>query len=296
MNTYRYISTDLLEIGYLEWNPHGASTAVLVHGWPDSPVGWEQVASLLAANGYRVVAPALRGFAPTRFLDPTTPRSGQLTALGRDLIAFVNKLDLDTPVLVGHDWGARAAANACALDNSIASHLIMLSVGYGTNDPHQTLSLTQARNYWYHWYMTTPRGEKTVLQDRRAFTRMMWDTWGPHGWFTQQDFDEAATAFEGPDWPEVVLHSYRHRWGLAPGDPTYQDDERKLNPAPLLAIPTLVLHGAADNCNAPESSAGREQFFKCRYEREVLADVGHFPQREAPQHVARSVLTFCEQP
>ncbi|WP_233470997.1 alpha/beta fold hydrolase [Paraburkholderia caribensis] len=296
MDTYQFVKTDLLEIGYLEWNPQGPNTSVLVHGWPDSPIGWEPVARALAANGYRVLAPALRGFAPTRFLDPSTPRSGQLSALGRDLISFVNALNLNAPVLVGHDWGARAVANACALDSSIASHLVMLSVGYGTNDPNQTLSLQQVRNYWYHWYMATPRGEKTVCEDRRAFARSMWDTWSPQGWFTQQDFDQTATAFDGPDWAEVVLHSYRHRWGFTAGDPAYAADEQKLNPAPELAVSTLVLHGAADSCNAPESSAGREKFFKGRYAREVLSGVGHFPQREAPEPVARSILAFCAKP
>jgi pimeloyl-ACP methyl ester carboxylesterase len=296
MTEYRYISTDRLEIGYLEWNPRGARTVILLHGWPDSPVGWQPVAMTLAADGYRVLAPALRGFAPTRFLDTATPRSGQLAVLGRDLIAFVNTLNLSSPVLVGHDWGARAVANACGLETSVASHLVMLSVGYGTNDPHQTLSLQQARNYWYHWYMATPRGDKTVHEDRRAFAQLMWDSWSPQGWYTQRDFDEAATAFDGPDWPEVVLHSYRHRWGFVAGDPAYAGDEERLNPTPVLGISTLVLHGAADSCNAPDSSASREHFFKGRYTRQILDGVGHFPQRESPQQVARAILAFCAQP
>jgi pimeloyl-ACP methyl ester carboxylesterase len=296
MTDYQYISTDRLEIGYLEWNPQAARTVILQHGWPDNPAGWEPVALTLAAHGYRVLAPTLRGFAPTRFLDAATPRSGQLAALGRDLIAFVNTLGLSSPVLVGHDWGARAVANACGLEPSIASHLVMLSVGYGTNDPHQTLSLQQARNYWYHWYMATPRGDKTVREDRRAFAQSMWDSWSPQGWYTQRDFDEAAAAFEGPDWVDVVLHSYRHRWGFVAGDPVYAEDEARLNPAPALGVSTLVLHGAQDSCNAPESSAGREPLFKGRYTRQIFDGVGHFPQRESPQQVANAILAFCAQP
>lgn len=293
MHNYRFASTERLDIAYLEWNPHGARTAVLLHGWPDSPECWKTVAPILAEAGYRLLAPALRGFAPTRFRDAATPRSGQLSALGRDLLDFIDVLGLAQPALIGHDWGARAAANACGLRAGAASHLVMLSVGYGTNDPNQPLPLPQARNYWYHWYMATPRGAQVVRDEREAFARMMWDTWAPAGWYAQADFDEAARAFQGEDWAEIVLHSYRHRWGFAEGDPAYAGDEARLHPAPVLSVPTLVLHGGADTCNHPDSSKGREAFFNGGYERQVLDGVGHFPQREASRSVAEAILSFC---
>lgn len=293
MHTYHFVSTEWLDIAYLEWNPQGARTAILLHGWPDSPACWKAVAPVLANAGYRVLAPALRGFAPTRFRDATTPRSGQLAALGRDLLDFIDMLGLERPALIGHDWGARAAANACGLRDGVASHLVMLSVGYGTNDPNQPLTLQQARNYWYHWYMATPRGARAVQEERKAFTQMMWDTWAPPGWYAPSDFEEAARAFQGEDWAEIVLHSYRHRWGFAEGDSTYAEDEARLHPTPVLAVPTLVLHGGADTCNHPDSSKGREAFFRGVYERQVLDGVGHFPQREASQSVADAILQFC---
>ncbi|MCD0501688.1 alpha/beta fold hydrolase [Bordetella petrii] len=293
MDSYQLVATPKLDIAYLEWNPHGRQTFVLLHGWPDSPLGWEAVASALADAGHRVVAPALRGFAPTRFRHPATPRSGQLSALGRDLLEFIDALRLQRPVLVGHDWGARAAANACGLREDAASHLVMLSVGYGTNSASQALPLHQARNYWYHWYMATPRGERTLREDRNAFARQMWDTWAPEGWYSPTDFDQAAQAFQGEDWADVVLHSYRHRWGFVEGDPEYADDEARLSPPPVLTVPTLVLHGGADTCNHPDSSLGRDHFFRERYERLVIDGVGHFPQRESPQRVSRAILQFC---
>ena len=296
MNTYRYAATERLDIAYLEWNPEGDRTAVLLHGWPDSPQCWKAVAPVLSDAGYRVLAPALRGFAPTRMRDAATPRSGQLSALGRDLLDFIDALALTRPALIGHDWGARAAANACGLRDGVASHLALLSVGYGTNAPDQPLSLQQTRNYWYHWFMATPRGERTVRDDRYAFTRMMWDTWAPPGWYRPADFDEAAQAFQGEDWADIVLHSYRHRWGFAEGDPAYAEDDARLHPAPVLSVPTLVLHGGADTCNHPDSSKGREAFFRERYERQVIDGVGHFPQREAPQAVADAILRFCQLP
>ncbi|WP_133646145.1 alpha/beta fold hydrolase [Paraburkholderia flava] len=294
MKEYAFVRTQKLDVGYLEWNPGGARTVVLVHGWPDSPEGWWPVAERLAQADYRVLCPALRGFGPTRFRDATTTRSGQLAALGRDLLEFIDALNVQQPALVGHDWGARAVANACGLRDRAAAHLVMLSVGYGTNDPHQALSYAQARNYWYHWFMATPRGQQAVEQDRRGFTRQMWDTWSPAGWYTQADYDEAAASFDNPDWASVVLHSYRHRWGFEPGDPAYDADEQRLNPAPVLAVPTLVLHGAADACNHPDSSANKERFFSGPYRRTLLDGVGHFPQREAPGEVANAILDFLK--
>jgi pimeloyl-ACP methyl ester carboxylesterase len=292
---YSTISTSLLDVGYLEWNPTGKRTAVLVHGWPDCPEGWRQVARHLVDAGYRVLCPALRGFGPTRFHSPETPRSGQLAALGRDLLEFIDALSLNKPALIGHDWGARAVANACGLRDRAGSHLVTLSVGYGTNDPQQTLTYAQARNYWYHWFMATPRGQRAIELDRLGFTRLMWDTWSPAGWYSEHDYDEAATAFDNPDWASVVLHSYRHRWGFAPGDPLYAADDAMLNPAPILSVPTLVLHGGADACNHPDGSLGKERFFTGPYQRVVLEGVGHFPHREAPDEVASSIVRFCDQ-
>jgi pimeloyl-ACP methyl ester carboxylesterase len=263
------------------------------HGWPDSPESWQEVAPRLAQAGYRVLCPALRGFGLTRFREAATPRSGELVALGRDLLEFIEAMELRQPVLAGHDWGARAVANACGLRDQVASHLVMLSVGYGTNDPNQAMTLEQARNYWYHWFMATPRGQRTVEEDRRAFTRLMWDTWSPAGWYDAAAFDETAQAFDNPDWLQITLHSYRHRWGFAEGDPAYADDSARLNPAPRLTAPTLVLHGGADTCNQPAGSAGKERFFAGRYERQELDGVGHFPQREAPEAVAQAILRFC---
>jgi pimeloyl-ACP methyl ester carboxylesterase len=287
-----FIETPLLRIGYKEWNPEGKRTIVLTHGWPDSLRCWHHIAPILVEAGYRVIAPALRGFLPTTFLSDDTPRSGQLSALGRDMVDLVQALHLDQPVLVGHDWGARAVANACGLQPGLASHMVLLSVGYGTNDPQQALSIEQSHLYWYHWFMATPRGIHTVKEEGQAFAQHMWDHWAPKGWYLPHEFDQTALAFNNPDWADVVLHSYQHRWGHAAGDPFYDKDEALLQPAPVLALPTLVLHGALDGASLPATSANKEKFFSGRYERQVLPGVGHFPQREAPLKVAQAILKF----
>ncbi|MGF6962861.1 pimeloyl-ACP methyl ester carboxylesterase [Paraburkholderia youngii] len=170
----------------------------------------------------------------------------------------------------------------------------MLSVGYGTNAPDQVLTLQQARNYWYHWFMATPRGARVVRDEREAFARQMWDSWAPAGWYTPADFDEAAQSFAGDDWADIVLHSYRHRWGFVDGDPAYADDETRLNPAPALSVATLVLHGGADTCNHPDRVRADESATSVGdMSGRVLDGVGHFPQREAPRDVADAILQFC---
>jgi pimeloyl-ACP methyl ester carboxylesterase len=148
--------------------------------------------------------------------------------------------------------------------------------------------------HWYHWFMATPHGTRAIETDRYAFAKMMWDTWSPDGWYDLVEFDATAKAFDNPDWAEVVLHSYRHRWGHAPAYPECAADEAKLNPTPTLHTPTSVLHGQADAVNHPDTSAGKEAFFTSRYERVLLEGFGHFPQRQAARQVAEEILRFVE--
>ncbi len=288
----QFIDTPLLRVAYHEWNPGGSRAVVLVHGWPDSPRTWLQVAPVLAAAGFRVLAPAVRGFAGTTFRNPNTPRTGQLSAVGRDTLDFVDAMGLHKPALVGHDWGARAVAIACGLRPDVASHMAMLAVGYATNSLGPDMSLEQARSYWYHWFMATPLGEQTLRQQPRAFAKIMWDLWAPPGWYDEAEFDETARAFDNPAWIDVTLHSYRQRWGNAPSDPAYAADEARLSPVPVLDVPTLVLHGEADGVNHPDMSAGKERFFTGRYVRTLMPGVGHFPQREAPAAVSEALVAF----
>ena len=288
----KFIETPLLRIGYKEWNPEGPRTVVLTHGWPDSLRCWHNVVPALVDAGYRVLAPALRGFLPTTFLRDDTPRTGQLAALGRDMVDFVQALQLDQPVLGGHAWGARAGATACGFAPGLASHMALVSVGFGTNDPAQSLTMQQSQLYWYHWFFATERGMRVLREDAKGVAQHMWDTWAPKGWYLPQEFDQTAMAFTSPDWPEVVLHSYQHRWGHAPSDPFYAADEALLQPAPVLSVPTLVLHGELDGASLPATSDRKAHLFTGRYERQVLPGVGHFPQREAPHKVAQAILKF----
>lgn len=288
----RMIRTSSLDVEFHEWNPDGQHSIVLLHGWPDSYLTWSTVAPGLAEMGYRVVAPSMRGCSKTTFISKDQARSGQPGALGRDLLEFADALELQRPVVVGHDWGARAVAAAVGLEPKRFAAMVMISIGYATNYPGMTLSVDQAARYWYHWFMTTPMGRRALEEQRDELSRQMWLSWSPAGWFKEQDFLEARQAFSNKDWVEVVLHYYHFRWGLAPGDSQYEPDEIVLRGYPEVTIPSLVIHGAEDRVNPPESSEAKQHFFKDVYHRVVLPRVGHFPQREDPLTTIREISDF----
>ncbi|WGF87461.1 alpha/beta fold hydrolase [Marinivivus vitaminiproducens] len=286
------VGTPVLDIAYEASGPEGGRPVVLLHGWPDDVRTWDRVLPALHGAGLRTYAPWLRGYGPTRFLDASTQRSGQLAALGQDLLEFADALGLARFAVVGHDWGARAAYIASCLAPERIERSAALSVGWGTNDPDQVLGIQQIQNYWYHWYMATERGAELVRNDHLTYTRHIWTIWNP-GWdVPDAEFKTTAAAFQNPDWAEITLHSYRHRWGWAAGDPRYADLEMRLAAAPQIHVPTLTIHGGADPVNAPSTSEGKEAFFKQGYERVVVPDAGHFPQRQASEAVADALVRF----
>ncbi len=288
----QFARTSLLNVAFEESGPPDGRTVLLLHGWPDDVRAWDRLLPALHQAGWRTLCPYLRGFGPTRFLAAETLRSGQLTALGMDVLELADALGLERFAVVGNDWGARAAFVAGIVAPQRLSHCISLSVGYGTNDPGQEISLTQARNYWYHWYMALPRGERMVREDRLALARLLWTTWAPTWSFSDAEFAATAQAFNNPDWADIVLHSYRHRWGLAAGDPRYDAIEKQMQPLPIFQVPALVIHGQVDGANEPATSRGRERMFGAGYRRVELPGVGHFPQREAPEIVASEIVEF----
>jgi pimeloyl-ACP methyl ester carboxylesterase len=286
------VRTGKLDIAYEVSGPADGSLVILLHGWPDCGRTWDHLLPVLHAAGLRTYVPWLRGFGGTRFLDDQAMRSGQLSALGQDLLDFADCLALSRFAVVGHDWGARAAYIASCLAPERIERCAALSVGWGTNDPDQALALNQVQNYWYHWFMALDRGERLVREERRSFTRYIWTIWNP-GWaVTDSEFAETAAAFDNPDWADVTLHSYRVRWGHAPVDPACAGLEARLKANPKIAVPTLVIHGGADPVNDPATSEGKEALFAGPYRRIVLDGVGHFPQRQDPAGVCAALVPF----
>lgn len=284
------IETSRLEIAYEEKGSSSSPPIVLAHGFPDDAKTWNRVSEPLAEAGYRTLAPYVRGYGETRFLDESAPRSGQIAAFGHDLIEFTEALGLERFALVGHDWGARAAYIYASLHPERVSSLVNLAVGYGTNSPDQRLSPAQTRNYWYQWYFNMEKGREELSENRRAFCEHLWRVWSPNWDFPDKEYEATADSFDNPDFVDVAIHSYRHRWARAEGDPAYDDLERRLAEPPKIHVPTTLIMGEADGATLPETSEGKEGFFTKEYERRVLPAVGHFIQREAPEAVVEAIL------
>ena len=287
----RSIRTPTLDIAYLEYGPGDGPAVVLLHGWPSDVHDWDGAAPSLAAAGYRVLVPWLRGFGPTRFLDPQTPRSGQQAALGADLRDFLDALGVREALLAGYDWGGRAACVAAALWPERVRGLVTIN-GYNNQDiarAARPAPASQEHRYWYQWYFHTERGRAGLAQNRRDIARLLWRQWSPNWAFDDAEFEATAASFDNPDFVDVTIQSYRHRYASAPGDPAYDELERRLAAQPAIAVPTIVLHGACDGVGPPEQSENAARHFGARYERKVVPVAGHFLPREAPMAVVEAV-------
>ena len=285
------VLTTTLEIAYEEVGPAGGSPVILMHGFPDDVHAYDSVASSLAASGSRVIVPYLRSYGPTRFRDPTTPRSGQQAALGHDLLSLMDGLGLRHAVLAGYDWGGRAACIVAALWPDRVAGLVSIG-GYNIQNiaaASRPASPDAEYRYWYQWYFHTERGRAGLSANRRPFCRKLWELWSPNYRFDDSEYERTAKSFDNPDFVEVAIHSYRHRYGAAPGDPAFEATEVKLAKRPVITVPTIVLHGEADGVSPPRSSAGHARFFTGPYQRLVVPTAGHFLPRETPEAVVQAV-------
>ncbi len=285
------VRTATLEIAYEQSGPSDGSPVVLLHGFPDDPRAWDGVAPALAAEGWRVLVPWLRGYGPTRFIDAATPRSGQQAALGADLLGFLDALGLQRAMLAGYDWGGRAACIVAALWPERVRGLVSVT-GYNIQDiaaANRPASAEQEHRLWYQWYFHTERGRAGLAQNRRDLCRLMWRLWSPNWRFDDATFERTAASFDNPDFVEVSIQSYRHRNGEAPDDPALEPIEQRLAAQPRIGVPTINLHGACDGVTPAEGSEGHAKFFTGPYERRVVPAAGHFLPQEAPETVVAAI-------
>ncbi len=288
----KHIRTRSLDIAYEEAGLADGKPVILMHGFPDDPRTWDGVVTALAAAGYRTFAPYLRGYGPTRFLSADTMRSGQQAALGQDLRDFMDALKLERAVLAGYDWGGRACCIVSALWPERVTRLVSIT-GYNIQNiaqSHRPEPADIERRYWYQWYFNTERGRNGLTENRREICRTLWEMWSPNWHFDDATFARTAASFDNPDFVDIVIHSYRHRFKAAPGDPALEAIEAQLARQPHITVPTIVLHGACDGVDVPAGSEDAHRFFDGPYRRRLVPVAGHFLPHEAPGSVVEAIV------
>jgi pimeloyl-ACP methyl ester carboxylesterase len=287
---YETVEAGVLDIAYERHGRRGGPPVVLLHGFPYDVRCFDDVASGLAAMGADVVVPYLRGFGPTRFLREDTPRSGQQAALAADLAHLITALGLQRPVVAGYDWGGRAATITAMLRPESVAGLVSVD-GYNVHDiAGSTAPKTPdlERKLWYNYYLHSERGRRGLQQNREAFARILWEEWSPTWSFTDDAFAETARSFHNPDFVDVAVHSYRHRFQLAPGDPGYQSDEDRIALFPRIHVPTIAISALDDGLRQPKATEEHISRFS-RLIDDVRLHVGHNPPQEAPEAFAAAV-------
>jgi len=288
----RHVDAGVLNIAYYEAGPANGAAVMLLHGFPYDIHSYVDVAPILAAEGCRVIVPYLRGYGLTRFRDPATPRSGEQAAVGADLMALMDALSIERAVFAGYDWGGRAACIGAALwpDRciglvSVNSYLIQnIAKAMAPAKPEREVAL------WYQYYFQLERGRAGLAANRREIAKLLWKQWSPNWPFDEATFERSAAAYDNPDYVDVVIHSYRHRFGLAEGDPHYADIQRRLAALPAITVPAITLDGDGDGV-APttDGSASAARFTGGRTHR-IIARAGHNLPQEEPEAFAAAVM------
>jgi pimeloyl-ACP methyl ester carboxylesterase len=287
------VRTGVLEIAYEESGPEAGFPVLLMHGWPYDPRCYDDVVPPLVAAGYRTIVPYLRGFGATRFLASETLRSGQQAAIGRDLLDLMDALNLPRAALVGFDWGGRAVGVVAALWPARV-RCAVLGSGYPIfPDIATALQPTvpaQEYRFWYQFYFNTERGRAGLAANRHEFCKLLWHQFSPNWNFDDAMYERSAISLDNPDFVDVTIHSYRHRFRNAPGDPALEAIERQAATRPPISVPTVVILGEGNGVSVVTQTDTQPHFFTGPYKRQLIPVIGHnFPQ-EAPKEAATAVL------
>lgn len=280
----RQIDAGPLNVGYVDTGPADGRPVLLLHGWPYDIHTYADAAPVLAEAGYRVVVPFLRGFGTTRFRSGDAVRNGQQAALAADVIDLMDALRIESAILAGCDWGARTANVVAALWPKRCRAMVSVS-GYLIGNPTvNKLPLPPEAElaWWYQFYFATERGRAGYDHYRRDFAKLIWHTASPQWSFDDETFNRTAGSFDNADHVDIVIHNYRWRLGLAPGESRYDDLEEQLAAAPLISVPTISLEGDANGAPHPEPSLYASKFSDKYAHRTVSGGVGHNLPQEAP--------------
>jgi pimeloyl-ACP methyl ester carboxylesterase len=292
------IDAGTLRISYAEMGPSSGPTAILLHGWPYDIHSYIEVAPVLAAAGYRVLVPYLRGYGSTRFLSADTMRNGQQVAVAVDIIAFMNALKIETAVLAGYDWGARTADIIAALWPDRCRALVSVS-GYliGSQEANKAPLPPEAElQWWYQYYFATDRGQAGYAKYTKDFAKLIWRLASPQWHFDDATFARSATAFENPDHVAISIHNYRWRLNLVQGEAAFDGPEAQLAAFPLIGVPAITLEGDANGAPHPAPATYAKRFAG-RYEHRLIpGGIGHNLPQEAPQAFAQAVIDASKSP
>ena len=292
MRPLRNVEAGVLDIAYFEAGPAEGPPVFLMHGFPYDIHSYVDVAPMLAAAGCRVIVPYLRGYGATRFLHADTPRSGEQAALGADLLALMDTLAVPRAVLAGYDWGGRAACVVAALWPERCAGLVSFN-SYNIQNIARAMEPEAAENehrLWYQYYFHSERGRAGLAADRRGIARLLWRLWSPTWAFDEATFERSAAAFDHPDFVEVVIHSYRHRFGLVAGDPAYAAIEARLAAQPPVTVPAITFDGADDGVRPPADASAHAHRFSGARSHRLVPGVGHNMPQEVPRMFADAVL------
>ncbi|HUC65939.1 MAG TPA: alpha/beta hydrolase [Stellaceae bacterium] len=292
MSAAKHIRTSVLDVAYEENGPADGAPVFLMHGFPYDPRCYDDVVPLLTAAGCRSIVPYLRGYGPTRFLSQDTMRSGEQAALGNDLKELMAALRIDRAFLCGYDWGGRACCVVSALWPEHVRGLVT-GAGYNVHDVAGSVkpaSAEKEHRAWYQYYFHSERGRAGLTENRRDIAKLLWRLWSLERPFDETAFLASAPAFDNPDFVEVVIHSYRVRYGYAPGDPSLAALELSLAAQPSISVPTINLHGTGDGISPPPSADGHARHFTGFYERRLVRGAGHCVPQDAPRETADAVL------
>jgi pimeloyl-ACP methyl ester carboxylesterase len=287
----KQINAGLLNVGYAEAGPAEGSAVVLLHGWPYDIHSFVEVTPLLAAAGYRVIVPYLRGYGTTRFLSGGTLRNGEPAALAHDTLDLMDALKIQKPIIAGFDWGGRSADIIAALWPERCKALVSVS-GYliGSQEAGKVpLPPKVEYQWWYQFYFATDRGAKGYDKYRRDFAKLIWQLASPKWNFDEATFDRSAAAFDNPDHVAIVIHNYRWRLGLAEGEAKYAETEQRLAASPNITVPTITLEGDANGAPHPEPEAYAKKFTGRHEHRTITGGIGHNLPQEAPQAFVQAI-------
>jgi pimeloyl-ACP methyl ester carboxylesterase len=287
-----HINAGVLNIALYEAGPADGAPVFLMHGFPYDIHTYADVVPLLLAQGCRVYVPYLRGFGATRFLSDTTPRSGEQAGLGADLLALMDALNVPRAVLAGYDWGGRAACVVAALWPERCKGLLSFN-SYNIQNIARAMEPDTPRNelsYWYQYYFHSERGRNGLAKDRRAVCRLLWKLWSPTWGFDDATFERSANAFDNPDFVDVVIQSYRHRFALAAGDPAYLAIEERLAAQPVITVPSITFDGADDGVRPVAAASAQAHCFTGPRSHRIAPGVGHNMPQEVPQVFADAVM------